>query len=408
MFTWVSVLCFGFSRDELDQYNEKTIALLDDLDSCMLRVEYAVEQAEEINYPYGMAYALYLKSYILHEQNDLGKAFLTNLKALNILSDLQDERSSDTQVRLYLESGEILEKHFKYEDAIRYYKRGLEIAEQHDFSRLIMRTSYSLGLSYYLMEDWNNARKFINKSFILAEDLKHEAVAADALNLMGLVFKSSGQPDSAKHFYQKMLEDRYDDAYNRSKYKGRAYHNLANLYAQTGNNASALLAFAKALEYKMATQDMSQVFITEKDLAELHYTLGEYEKASEMIRSCMTKYQNMWIDPEHYAVFDLARKIAAASQNHELTKYYTNRYVEENEKFLERQAELIEMRDQFKMEILEASFASEQERNMRISNLHKVIVSLLVLSLVVVSYVKLKQVWVKHQLARELDQLVKE
>ena len=404
VFISISTCSFASRWEELDLYNQETIDLLDDLDSCLLRVDYAISLAENVGYDYGKAYALYLKGYIHRTQGDLGKAFLANLKGLSILQHEHDERAPETLVKLYLNTGEILEKHFNYEEAIQYYSEGLAIAKKENLTEWIIDLTYNAGYAHLLRGDMESALVYTHQSYKLARSEEDEYDIVNALNLMGMLLTDNHKYDTAELFFDKILQYEYVDL-DANEFKGRAYHNLANTYAQSGDTTSAISAFKNALLYKKKRNKPEEIFITENDLAEIYYALGKYDKAYEMISNCIEHYDLMPLIPDNYKFFDLARKIKAALNEYSLSNHYANRYFEENEKFINQQEKLIKIRDQFKMEILTASFFVELERNKRIDTLNKAIVLILILSALIIGYLKIKQVWIKNLVGKELDKL---
>ena len=320
------------------------------------------------------------------------------------MQNLRDERSPNLFINLFVNTGEILERHFNYEEAIQYYTEGLVIAHNENFNQWIIDLNYNIGYAYLSKGNLVKAVDYIHESYQLAQIEEDEFTIVNSLNLMGLIFNRNQRYDTAALFFNKMLEYDYLNL-NINKYKGRAYHNLANTYAQSGDTINAISAFKKALLYKNKRNKPKEIFITENDLAEIYYSLGEYDKAYEMTLSCIEHYDLMLLTPDHYKVFDLARKIKAAINHHQLSNQFANRYFEENERFINQQEKLIEIRDQFKMEILTASFFVELERNKRIDTLNKAIVLILILSALIIGYLKIKQVWMKNLVGRELDKL---
>lgn len=388
-------------RDELDQYNRKTIDLLDDPDSSLRRVEYAIEEAKSINYDYGEAYAYYLKGYILRMQHDLGKAFLANLKGLNLLQGDTDKRTPETLVRLYINTGEILKKHFKYDEAIEYFLEGLKIAKKENLEKWIIDLHYNLGNTYKWKGNYNQAYDYLLDAYLHAKRKNDEHTIVNALNQMGLIFKENQNYDSAIVFFDKMISYPYE-ALSSAKYKGRAYHNLANTYAYAGDTVPAYEAFKKALEYKTKRNNPSEIFITENDFAELLFAKGEFEQASIMAENCIESYEKVRLHPDHYKVFDLFRKISASKSDYIQADKYADRFFIENEKFIRQQENLIEIRDKFKMEVLAASFLGELERNKRISILQTSLICVLIIAIVIIAYLKGNQIMVRTAIQKEL------
>ena len=395
-------------EEEIDQYNDQTIDLLDDLDSCILRIQYSIEQSESIDYEFGLAYAQYLKGYVHRMQDELGKAFLANLKGLHILEGVNDERAPETQLRLHINTGEILQRHFKFSEAIKYYSEGLKIAKSHEkLENWIADLNYNIAVSYQSKGDLQMAMEYVNEAYKSAKDENDENILINAVNLAGLIFKDNHAYDSAIFSFNKMLKHVYDNL-DANKYKGRAYHNLANTYAEQGDTSKAISCFLKALEHKKIRNSPQQLFITQNDLAELYFLKGDYYAAHDWIEQCLEHYGEMRLDPDHYKVYDMARKISSVLGNPENVDRFANRYFDENKKFIQQQEKLIEIRDQFKMELLTASFFVELERNERIEQLNNVIIFISFLFVLSILFIKLRQMWVNKTLQKELQFIIQE
>lgn len=367
----------------------------------MFRINQSITASQEIDYEYGEAYGLYLKAYVHRTQDDLGKAFVVNLKALSILNSMKTSRAIDTQVRLYLNSGEILKRHFKYEEAIQYYIEGLKIAEGNNLENWIIDLTYNIGNAYRVKGELNKALEFIHEAYIKAIPRDDEHTVVNALNIMGLIFMDNGSYDTARFYFQKLLTYDYNQL-NENKYRGRAYHNIANTYEQAQEYDKAETAFIKALHEKRIRNRAKEVFNTEMELAELYYQVDRLHDADRLAKTCIDKYEQMGLDPDYYKIFDLQRKISFGFKKYEELDFYANRYVEESTKFIEQQEELIRVRDQFKMEILTASFFVELERNKRISYLNQVIVMLLLTGIVIFLVFKASQALSKRSLEKEI------
>lgn len=394
------------TEKEIDEFQEESINYLDtDLGQAMEMIDHSIEEAQDIGYNYGEAYGLYLKAYIHRVQDDLGKAFVVNLKALNVIQFLHDERAIDTKVRLYVNTGEILKKHFQYKEAIQYYSEGLEIAKEYDLDQWVINLTYNIGNAHRWQGDLNSAVDYIHKAYQLAKKGEDERVIVNSLNLMGLVFKETGRYDTASLYFKKMLNYPFEKL-NADKYKGRAYHNLANTYKEAGDTVLAEQTFLKSLEHKRTRGKISETFITEVDLAELYYERNRLIEAEQLSANCLSGYEDVRLDPEHYKIFDLCRKINFALGDYQSVDYYASRYVDESTAFIKQQEVLIKVRDQFKMEILTASFFGELERNKRISKLWDAIYFILLLSTTIISVMVMKRIWVRKEIEKEVKKLM--
>jgi len=338
----------------IDVYNKQTnVVLEDNIEKTLLRIDSAISMSKNISYPYGEAYALYQKGYLLDEKNEAGKALIANLNALKILDALESERVAKTSVSLYINTGLILRQHFKYEEAIQYYKEGLKLAESYKLTDSKSRLYYKIGNAYKHLGDLETAVRWLSKAHNNSLTNRDERTAINSLNLMGIAYKNSGDFRSARKYFNMMLDHNYSDI-NPLKYFGQAYHNIAYTYFLENELEKAELYYNKSLEYKKGRNKVSELFITRHDLAEVHLATGELAKAEKLATYCE-------------AHFSLLRKIAYQKGDIAKVEAYAARYQQESELFIADQEELIKISDQFQMDVLTDKYFIELDWQQKVT-----------------------------------------
>ncbi len=400
----VMTLTPSISPESIDKFNKETIKFIEnDPNVTFERLDSVIQMSKDIEYGYGEAYALYLKGYTHKINDNSGKAFLSYLKALDLLKGIDSDRAADTKSRLFIETGSILRVHFKYDEAIKYYDEGIKLAKEYSLERWIIDISYNKGFALGEMGNLDQAINLLQETLNLAKRENSERMIVNCLNLIGLTFRDNHQYDMARSYFEQMLSYDYQKL-NKYKYHGRAYHNIATTYVLSGDLTTAESFYDKALLEKKQYKNVTGLFITQIDLADVYYQTGRIDKANELASAGIAKYDQLSLSPDYYKIFDLQKKIAAARNDLAGVVAFSDQYVVENNKFLDQQKELIKIRDQFKMEILSASYFSNLQRERRIADLYTYILyGLLALAAVVVAN-KSWNMWRKKQLERDLQQ----
>ncbi|MEL6560181.1 MAG: tetratricopeptide repeat protein [Bacteroidota bacterium] len=390
------------TEKSIDTYNEKTYEnFTDDVEHSMSRVDSALSMSREIGYEYGEALALYQKGYLLDVMNEQGKALIANLSALQLLKDYNNEEAIKCKIKLYITTGLILQDHFKYDESIWYYKEGLNIATANTLDYWIAELNYKIGYSYKKQNNLDESLTWFKKAYEISTTLDDDYIVVNSLNMLGLAFSTNQNYEEARKYFNLVLKHKYRMV-SKTKYLAKAYHNIANTYLSENNFDLAEANFQKALIHKEERQKVSEIFITKLDMANMYFLSGDLNKASEYGNDCVAYFNDLRNTPSNYKLFSLLRKIEFKKGEFLLSDKYANRYELENQKFIDRQSELIQIRDQFKMDILTTSYFSELNREKQIAQLWDAIYYILLFIFIGFTIWKVRQLYMKRMLEKEL------
>ncbi|MGB3464657.1 MAG: tetratricopeptide repeat protein [Cyclobacteriaceae bacterium] len=392
----------------IDDYNEHTYQILeDDLTVSLSRTDSAIAMAEDLDYEFGKAYALFQKGYLFDEQNESGKALLANLKALKILSNIDGEEEDLLSIKLYINTGLLLSQHYKYDEAIQYYKEGLQIAERYRLQEWIAEYQYKIGYAFKKQGNLDFAAEWFVHASKSSANLEDDYIYVNSLNMLGLTFSANEDYPLAREYFGKVLEHSYKNI-SQSKYHGKAYHNIANTYQFENLPEKSEKFFLKSLKEKEKRNKGKELFITRLDLADLYLTTGQLAKAEVLALTCESMYDELKNKPENYKLFSLLRKIDYKKGNYIQAEAYAERYEKENQLFINQQQQLIRIRDQFKMDMLTASYFNELERDRQIAQLTNSIYLIVLFIFIGFTLWKIRQLYVKRMLERELRTAIRD
>ena len=371
-------------KQEVEALHSEVYDLLDsNLDKALRLSKDAEIMAKEAGLDFEEANSLFIQAYIYRQLDELGKSFVINLKALEILRPLEDENSLITYVKVLLNTGEILKQHHAYSDAVRYYDEAIAIANTNDFSDRLTRLHYSKGMALMLNGNYDYALEELNQSLESSIRLNDEYLYVLTLNQIGLLNKHKGMYQHARESYQTIIDHKFEKL-NSSEYLGQAWHNIAVTFKMEERFDEALQAYEKAENYHAIQSGDSDKLTTWLDLSEVYLLRKEYYKASEYSRKSLGIYEKVALLPEHYRVFDLLSQIAYAQKEFDDAHSYSQKYVQANKQFLEAQEEILRIKDQYKMEVLTAGFFVELNASKRQSELELYLIIIGVISVIVI------------------------
>ncbi|MEL7145337.1 MAG: tetratricopeptide repeat protein [Bacteroidota bacterium] len=386
----------------IDDFNRETnVSFGEDWKQDINRTDSAIHMARTIGYEYGEAYALYQKGYVQDEMNEAGKAFLSNLSALRLLEGRDSEKIAKLKIGLCINTGLILRQHFKYNEAIQYFNQGITIAEAYDLDNQTAELLYKIGNAYRKQGNFELAAQYLVKCHNLSVDFEDDYLPVNSLNYLGVIYHENQDYEKARGYLQQILDFEFR-MIDKNRYHGIALHNIADTYLAEGQKKVAEQFYLRALEEKAVNNVDKELFVSELALFDLYMEQQHWDKAFALGEKCKTHYQNLRKAPAFYQLFSSLRKLEYARENFEQSTYYANRYESENQLFLNQQQKLIQIRDQFKMDILTASYFSELERERRISNLTDSIYFIMLFIFIGFTLWKIRQLYNKRRLEREL------
>lgn len=398
-------------KADLDLLHQQAYKLLEDNpDSAFALGVIAERKAVAYGLELEEAKSLFIQAYIYRQKEELGKAFILYLRALELLRPLKGEEARVNYTKILLNTGSILEYHYAFPQAIQYYNEGIHVAKEQGFSNLLVMLLNSKAMSLKHNKQLDEALIVIKQGIELAKAENNEEMLLSSINQQGLILKDMGQYAKARASYRQMIDFEYDKMPS-AKYRGQAWHNTAVTYLEEERYQEAKMAYLNAVQENQTRQGSREEFITWMDLAETYYLLGEEGQAYETAKIALTFYDRMLLLPDHYALFNLLSDITHELGEYELSKTYSAQFVEENKSFLKAQRDLLQVKDQYKMEILTAGFFQELELS-RTTEQYEMMVTILGISVIffiaLFAYEKIKQYEVRRSIKGAILELERE
>lgn len=399
-----SILPLG-DREEIDQARLIAYDYLDNdhYDSAHWVMDLAIDASKRRGYDYGRAKSIFVKSYLYRVNNKLGESFELNLKALKILENCNDPRTPNTLAQLYGNTGEILIRHFKYREAIKYFEKGLEISINNQLDNRTQNLLYNRGFAYKKDLEFDKAKQDFESSLKIARNIGDEWMIVNSQNMLGEVAIDFQKFTVARGHFQILLNHSYSEE-SENKYKGLAYANIGRTFYLEDKIQLAQDAYSKSLFHNDLIDDPSQLFQAQLALVELNLSVNNLKQAEYYGNQADSNYDEILLTPDNYRLFNLLTSVAFAQNNYDKAENYHQKYVEENEAFIQSQKETLELSEQYKMELLTASFFKDIEKQEQMAQLNQIIYLLIGLGLLSLVFVRAK----KYLLKKSLEQAFRE
>lgn len=300
---------------------------------------------------YNLAQWYYRKAYLnYYLHNRQLQALKEYKKAYHYLDEAD---TSDLQMAFDLinNQGPIYRAYNNYEDALRIYNRALDICNERPESSAIETDQaiiyYNIGLVYRDKKEFGEAVRFFRKSY---EIDNYPAT----LNLIGLCYMNSKQQTEAIQYFKRFLE------VSSNKWRGAAYHNLANSYLADGDTVEAIQFFEEALLIKKRAE---QRLITHLDLGALYAALGKDRQALTYLHQAKATLAEVPLKPEYFVVLDHISDVYRRQQSWDSAYHYQAEYAAFFEQFESHKNEIRQIDRTYQLQQIEQEVQNELIRN---------------------------------------------
>ncbi|MDP2363609.1 MAG: CHAT domain-containing protein [Ignavibacteria bacterium] len=213
---------------------------------------------------------LYLLSYSYRGLGDYDKALQIMDKSESLIS-IDNNMISKVFVSkgsLYLLSG-------KYDEAEKFYKKGLESAKRFGDRREEIKALINLAILDDQNGNVDEAKQKLELALQISRSIKNQELEATALSELAVSYTYSGNVVEAKNNYEKSF--RIFKILNHKERLSNLCANIASLYSQTANYSSAISFYEDGLSY--AGENVSSKILNLRGLGDVYSNLSNYSKS---------------------------------------------------------------------------------------------------------------------------------
>ena len=175
----------------------------------------------------------------------------------------------------------------EYDKAINYFQKVLSLM-LHEFgevNRESIKVNSNLGTAYSKKGEYDKAIEYLMKAFELSKRLNVEEHLDDAvlLNNLGLIYNDKGEYIKAIEYFEKaLIIDKKLHGENNTEVAAR-YNNLGGVYRQKGEYDKAIEYYKEALKlyYELCGEMHPHIATTLNNFGAVYRSMGENDKAIE-------------------------------------------------------------------------------------------------------------------------------
>ena len=170
----------------------------------------------------------------------------------------------------------------QYDKAIEHFEKALSIREitGYDRQQLEGRVCNHIGEVNHARGNFDEARRYYEKGLRISKEIGNEIEQAVSYNNLGVLNHNClGKLDDALVFYEKALEIRKRLRYRRAE--GFSYNNIGGVFEARGEYEKALEYYEKSLAVSKEIKDRRLEGINLYFIGKVYAILGQYKKAIE-------------------------------------------------------------------------------------------------------------------------------
>jgi len=274
----------------------------------------------------------------------------------------------------YNNIGQIHRKSHNFDKAINFFNEALKqcdkpgIEKPDQWKSLIHR---NLGITYNELDNHVAAAE----NFMISSRFGDQYTVKN-INSLGLAYFYNSEYDSAGSKFQKVIEDEKA----KPLYKGRALHNLANVYLKTSQTKKAISIF----QILASEPSYEHLFLSSMDLGSHYLEINLLDSALYYLKIAESNIPER-LDPDHYKVYDDLRLVCVKTNKIDEFFRYDSLFRDSNNAFLAMSKENYNVTQQSSIAFAEDElkktflYAETKRENDRLTYLGGGAVSLLIL-----------------------------
>ncbi|XOV94605.1 MAG: tetratricopeptide repeat protein [Bacteroidota bacterium] len=343
----------------VEDIHQSCYQLLDtDPDSALVLAEQSLQLALDTDYTWGAANSYYIKGYIFHKlQNKSVAALLMYMRAGNLLEQHNDPKSANTLADVYINAGSILRIHGKMDEAILLYDKALDKLEKYEGKERELLILFNKAYALHDKENYDETVTVLTQCISLAKTTNNTTQLNNSWNLFGDTMLKIGKVNEAIKCFQRVIENDQSNDDSRAN----SANNLADYYLSKTDLDSSKYYYQLAIEFSKDLSIPVIPFYGYKGLAQCYLKQQNIDEGIEAGNEALALYDLIIAEDEHFLIFDIMSDLYSVKGNNQMSHYYSKKYVDETTKYFNAQKELIDVKNEFQIDLLLASFYSEIE-----------------------------------------------
>lgn len=191
----------------------------------------------------------------------------------------------------YYYLGWVIMRKGHYAQAIAWQKKALDIAQKHSYAKGEANAYNGLGAAYWRQGSYTKTLEAYQNALRIREKIGDQMGVASSYNNMSLVYRMEGKYGQALEVSQKAVN--ITQAINKHKATAYIYNNMGITYKLQGNYNKAEEFYKKALDIRVKLKDESGIAESYFDLGSFALVRQQYTDAQHYLNKAQTIQQQM-------------------------------------------------------------------------------------------------------------------
>ncbi|MBK6264714.1 tetratricopeptide repeat protein [Marivirga sp. S37H4] len=325
------------------------------------------------------------------------EAFMFASSALQLAEELNYKKGQATALN---NLGVYHKQKGDYDASLQYYKRALTLYEEINHKDGSAKALSNIGNIYSINEDFENALDYYLKAQKIFEELNDTSRLTRILNNLGNVYLDNGQELEAVKYYKEVL-DIFENSPNK-KDLFDPYSNIGKIFFNRAEYDSALNYFKKSLEYEVKADNKFGIAGSLVRISRLQNAKRNYPAALKAGINAMNLAESVDSKPilmDAYSTLaeiylhldDLRNSYLYMNQYHTIKESLFNEKTRKAIAELEKSVELEQKEKEIALLKKEAEISELEYQNSQLYTLGSILLSILLLSLAIVIFLKFKE-----------------
>ncbi|MDP8208122.1 MAG: tetratricopeptide repeat protein [Candidatus Electryonea clarkiae] len=240
--------------------------------------EGAIEKANSIKYPGGLAKALHNKSLSYFYESKFDDAIEISLQARTVNKQIGDKAAESKSL---FNTGYFYYLKGDYDQAFEYSLQALEIREKLGDSKLLAKSLVMMGILYQKVSNYEKSIEYYHRSLELAKKVGDFEGQGNAYENLGILHKELGKNEESLEYHLKALK--VNETLGRTEGLVASLSNMGAQYYYLKRYKEAEESYKKSLEYNRETPSRQVTARIMVNLAELYLTTGRYREAEPLL-----------------------------------------------------------------------------------------------------------------------------
>lgn len=268
-------------------------------DSALSYANEAIQSAKKLGEDSVILKSYILKEYALENQGELEEALLVSDTSLLWAEKVKKPRAV---FAVYASRATLFRRKANYDDALTFYLKCVDLAENNDLKDLQAKAYGNLGIYHMTRRQLKESEEWHLKALALREKLGATNELCNTYENLGIVNREKKDYHKALEYYFKALEIVKKNGDSSSV--AFSYNDIGAAYSFLGETAKASYYLSESIRMRLAQHEMDEIAYTYNYMGENEERMGNLTEASRWIHKALSTAIEIGNNKQHYEALE--------------------------------------------------------------------------------------------------------